>query len=162
MAVTSWTRVALIVRRRVRTARGPARHVHRRTAPRRRGGARLAACAGGRDARRRLQQCPPGRGHRLPRHPGRGGPLRAADLRLGAALRPGGGTAIRWSARRCRGSGWTTAAGRLELLRGSSEGAGVSGLLVRPDGFVAWASATGGTAGLEAALTRWLGDARKG
>lgn len=73
-----------------------------------------------------------------------------------------GGTAIRWSARRCRGSGWTTAAGRLELLRGSSEGAGVSGLLVRPDGFVAWASATGGTAGLEAALTRWLGDARKG
>ncbi|WP_331737687.1 hypothetical protein [Streptomyces goshikiensis] len=72
------------------------------------------------------------------------------------------GTAIRWSARRCRGSGWTTAAGRLELLRGSSEGAGVSGLLVRPDGFVAWASATGGTAGLEAALTRWLGDARKG
>ncbi|MFD6466985.1 FAD-dependent monooxygenase [Streptomyces goshikiensis] len=53
-------------------------------------------------------------------------------------------------------------AGRLELLRGSSEGAGVSGLLVRPDGFVAWASATGGTAGLEAALTRWLGDAGKG
>ncbi|MFB9579963.1 MULTISPECIES: hypothetical protein [Streptomyces] len=27
---------------------------------------------------------------------------------------------------------------------------------------MAWASATGGTAGLEAALTRWLGDARKG
>ncbi|MFE3939074.1 FAD-dependent oxidoreductase, partial [Streptomyces goshikiensis] len=53
-------------------------------------------------------------------------------------------------------------AGRLELLRGSSEDAGVSGMLVRPDGFVAWASATGGTAGLEAALTRWLGDAGKG
>jgi 2-polyprenyl-6-methoxyphenol hydroxylase-like FAD-dependent oxidoreductase len=51
-------------------------------------------------------------------------------------------------------------AGRLELVRGRSEGAGVSGLLARPDGFVAWASADGATdpAGLEAALTRWLGD----
>jgi 2-polyprenyl-6-methoxyphenol hydroxylase-like FAD-dependent oxidoreductase len=50
-------------------------------------------------------------------------------------------------------------AGRLGLVRGSSEGAGVSGLLVRPDGFVAWASADGASdpAGLEAALTRWLG-----
>ena len=36
----------------------------------------------------------------------------------------------------------------------------MSGLLVRPDGFVAWASADGASdsAGLEAALTRWLGD----
>jgi 2-polyprenyl-6-methoxyphenol hydroxylase-like FAD-dependent oxidoreductase len=51
-------------------------------------------------------------------------------------------------------------AGRLELVRGSSDGAEVSGLLVRPDGFVAWASADGASdaAGLEAALTRWLGD----
>jgi 2-polyprenyl-6-methoxyphenol hydroxylase-like FAD-dependent oxidoreductase len=51
-------------------------------------------------------------------------------------------------------------AGRLELVRGSSDGAGVSGLLVRPDGFVAWASADGVSdpAGLEAALTRWLAD----
>ncbi|GAB3989030.1 FAD-dependent monooxygenase [Actinoallomurus acanthiterrae] len=51
-------------------------------------------------------------------------------------------------------------AGRLKLVRGGSEGAGVSGLLVRPDGFVAWASADGAgdTAGLEAALTRWLGE----
>ena len=51
-------------------------------------------------------------------------------------------------------------AGRLELVRGSADGAGVSGLLVRPDGFVAWASADGAgdPAGLEAALTRWLGD----
>ena len=50
-------------------------------------------------------------------------------------------------------------AGRLELIRGKSGGAGVSGLLVRPDGFVAWASDGGATdpAGLEAALTRWLG-----
>jgi 2-polyprenyl-6-methoxyphenol hydroxylase-like FAD-dependent oxidoreductase len=49
---------------------------------------------------------------------------------------------------------------RLELVRGSSDGAGLSGLLVRPDGFVAWASADGTNdpAGLEAALTRWLGD----
>jgi 2-polyprenyl-6-methoxyphenol hydroxylase-like FAD-dependent oxidoreductase len=51
-------------------------------------------------------------------------------------------------------------AGRLELVRASSGGAGVSGLLVRPDGVVAWASADGSNdpAGLEAALIRWLGD----
>ena len=50
-------------------------------------------------------------------------------------------------------------AGRLELVRGKSDGAGVSGLLVRPDGFVAWASADGvaDPAGREAALARWLG-----
>jgi hypothetical protein len=51
-------------------------------------------------------------------------------------------------------------AGRLELVRTRSDDAEVSGLLVRPDGFVAWAAAEGGDlAGLEAALTRWLGDA---
>jgi 2-polyprenyl-6-methoxyphenol hydroxylase-like FAD-dependent oxidoreductase len=75
-------------------------------------------------------------------------------------------------------------AGRVELVRGrvdgadgthgadaadgthgadaadGTHGAGASGLLVRPDGFVAWASADGVSdpAGLEAALTRWLGD----
>jgi len=50
-------------------------------------------------------------------------------------------------------------AGRLDLVRASSDGAGASGLLVRPDGFVAWASAAGASdpTGLEAALTRWLG-----
>jgi 2-polyprenyl-6-methoxyphenol hydroxylase-like FAD-dependent oxidoreductase len=53
---------------------------------------------------------------------------------------------------------------RLDLVRGRCAGAGVSGLLVRPDGFVAWASADGASdpagseAGLEAALARWLGD----
>ena len=51
-------------------------------------------------------------------------------------------------------------AGRLELVRGRSDDAGVSGLLVRPDGFVAWASAdvANDSAGLETALARWLGD----
>jgi 2-polyprenyl-6-methoxyphenol hydroxylase-like FAD-dependent oxidoreductase len=58
-------------------------------------------------------------------------------------------------------------AGRLDLIRGRCADAGVSGLLVRPDGFVAWASAGGGSdaadpetdpeTSLEAALTRWLG-----
>ena len=58
-------------------------------------------------------------------------------------------------------------AGRLELVRGrpSDPSAGLTGLLVRPDGFVAWASAdaVGRQAGpadladLEAALARWLG-----
>ena len=51
-------------------------------------------------------------------------------------------------------------AGRLKLVRGRSDGAGLSGMLVRPDGVVAWASASGATdpAGLQAALTRWLGS----
>jgi hypothetical protein len=49
-------------------------------------------------------------------------------------------------------------AGRLELVRGSSHGAEVSSLLVRPDGFVAWESDDGELAGLEAALGCWLGD----
>jgi 2-polyprenyl-6-methoxyphenol hydroxylase-like FAD-dependent oxidoreductase len=50
-------------------------------------------------------------------------------------------------------------AGRVEPFRCRSDGAGVSGILVRPDGFVAWASAgsVGDPAGLEAALTRWFG-----
>jgi hypothetical protein len=36
-------------------------------------------------------------------------------------------------------------------------------LLVRPDGFVAWASADGVSdqTGLQAALSRWLGDAAR-
>nr|BBH85348.1 FAD-dependent oxidoreductase [Thermosporothrix sp. COM3] len=54
-------------------------------------------------------------------------------------------------------------AGRLKLVRGRSDGAGVSSLLVRPDGFVAWAATEGisDLAGLEAALTRWLGRQHK-
>jgi hypothetical protein len=61
-------------------------------------------------------------------------------------------------------------AGRLDLVRGrledsdatgTTDGAGLGGLLVRPDGFVTWASADGAgdPAGLEAALARWLGRA---
>jgi 2-polyprenyl-6-methoxyphenol hydroxylase-like FAD-dependent oxidoreductase len=54
-------------------------------------------------------------------------------------------------------------AGRAELVRGrceAADGAAVTVLLVRPDGFVAWASAGGADlAGLAAALKRWLGDA---
>jgi hypothetical protein len=50
-------------------------------------------------------------------------------------------------------------AGRVKLVRGRCDGAGVSGLLVRPDGFVAWAPADGASdpLGLQAALTRWFG-----
>jgi 2-polyprenyl-6-methoxyphenol hydroxylase-like FAD-dependent oxidoreductase len=55
-------------------------------------------------------------------------------------------------------------AGRAELVRGRRDAADsgeVSGLLIRPDGFVAWASAgeAADLAGLDAALKRWLGDA---
>ena len=51
--------------------------------------------------------------------------------------------------------------GRVELIRGRCAGPGARGLLVRPDGFVAWASddRADDQAGLEAALTRWLGTA---
>lgn len=51
-------------------------------------------------------------------------------------------------------------AGCLELVRGAAVDAGLSGLLVRPDGFVAWASTDGATdlPGLQAALAHWLGD----
>jgi len=51
-------------------------------------------------------------------------------------------------------------AGRLELIRATSEGSGLCGMLVRPDGFAAWASTEGETepAGLQAALSRWLGQ----
>jgi 2-polyprenyl-6-methoxyphenol hydroxylase-like FAD-dependent oxidoreductase len=47
---------------------------------------------------------------------------------------------------------------RLELVRGRLD-SGVGGLLVRPDGFVAWANATETIdyEGLEAALKRWIG-----
>jgi len=51
---------------------------------------------------------------------------------------------------------------RLDLVRGTSDGAGLSGLLVRPDGFVAWASfeGTSDLTGLQAALRRWLATPR--
>ena len=51
-------------------------------------------------------------------------------------------------------------AGRLELVRGTVGGAGLTGLLMRPDGYVAWAAADGSSdlAGVQAALTRWLSD----
>ncbi|GAA2840699.1 FAD-dependent monooxygenase [Crossiella cryophila] len=48
-------------------------------------------------------------------------------------------------------------ADRLDLVRGKANGAGLSGLLVRPDGFVAWAADSGDLAGLAVALKRWLG-----
>lgn len=56
--------------------------------------------------------------------------------------------------------------GRLELVRArisddAESGGGLSGLLVRPDGFVAWAADgahAGDPAGLEVALTRWFGS----
>ncbi|KAJ5936810.1 hypothetical protein N7466_003260 [Penicillium verhagenii] len=48
--------------------------------------------------------------------------------------------------------------GRLKLIRGKSKVDRVEQLLVRPDGFVAWAATSGvdDIAGLEAALTQWL------
>jgi hypothetical protein len=50
--------------------------------------------------------------------------------------------------------------GRVDLVRGRSDGAGLRGMLVRPDGFVAWAAADGDsdTSGLQIALTRWFGE----
>ncbi|MQY27173.1 FAD-dependent monooxygenase [Nocardia aurantia] len=47
--------------------------------------------------------------------------------------------------------------GDLDLIQGRSAGAGSDALLIRPDGFVAWAAASGDLSGLETALTRWVG-----
>ncbi|WP_019932170.1 FAD-dependent monooxygenase [Nocardia sp. BMG111209] len=54
--------------------------------------------------------------------------------------------------------------GCLDLIRGRASGAGVGALLIRPDGFVAWAATdpAGDLSGLETALVRWLGRARTG
>ncbi|KAJ5660950.1 uncharacterized protein N7484_000322 [Penicillium longicatenatum] len=54
-------------------------------------------------------------------------------------------------------------AGRLKLVRRQSKIAGVDVLLVRPDGFVAWAATDGGVfdeKDLEVALVRWLGSGK--
>ncbi|WP_410673900.1 FAD-dependent monooxygenase [Amycolatopsis sp. cmx-4-68] len=53
-------------------------------------------------------------------------------------------------------SGW---AGRVTTLtvKCDSEPA-LTGVLVRPDGYIAWATEDGGTTGLEAALRRWFGE----
>ncbi|KAJ6016830.1 hypothetical protein N7451_000209 [Penicillium sp. IBT 35674x] len=50
--------------------------------------------------------------------------------------------------------------GRLRMVRGKSKIAGIECLLVRPDGFVAWAAGNGvfDIRGVEAALIRWLGS----
>ncbi|MEU4110380.1 FAD-dependent oxidoreductase [Streptomyces sp. NPDC027717] len=50
------------------------------------------------------------------------------------------------------------AAGRVRVVR--DDGTGVMGLLVRPDGVVAWASDTTDPAGLVASLDRWAGEGR--
>ncbi|WP_107070114.1 FAD-dependent monooxygenase [Streptomyces sp. AcH 505] len=47
--------------------------------------------------------------------------------------------------------------GRLDLLNAHTEDTEATALLVRPDGFVAWASSDGSTTGLTTALNRWLG-----
>jgi 2-polyprenyl-6-methoxyphenol hydroxylase-like FAD-dependent oxidoreductase len=46
----------------------------------------------------------------------------------------------------------------LEFIRAEADNTGLTGLLIRPDGFVAWASdqGTSDPAGLEAALKRWF------
>ena len=53
--------------------------------------------------------------------------------------------------------GWTD---RLRVIRGQAiKSAGLpTGVLIRPDGIVAWATSGGDAAGLEAALRRWCGD----
>jgi hypothetical protein len=52
-------------------------------------------------------------------------------------------------------------ADRLDLVRASSDGAGLSALPVRPEGLPAWPSGDreSDSAGLQSALTRWLGVA---
>ncbi|WP_326950489.1 FAD-dependent monooxygenase [Amycolatopsis sp. NBC_01307] len=51
-------------------------------------------------------------------------------------------------------SGW---ADRVGVLTAKTEPA-LTGVLIRPDGHIAWAREDGGTAGLDAALRRWFGE----
>jgi len=51
-------------------------------------------------------------------------------------------------------SGW---ADRVGVLTAKSEPA-LTGVLIRPDGHIAWAAEDGGTTGLETALHRWFGE----
>ena len=53
-------------------------------------------------------------------------------------------------------------AGRVTLVRSGCDEAGVGGLLIRPDGFVAWAASDGDTTGLQDALARWFGPVISG
>ncbi|MEU5263896.1 FAD-dependent monooxygenase [Amycolatopsis sp. NPDC021455] len=53
-------------------------------------------------------------------------------------------------------SGW---AGRVRVLTAKCDSEpALTGVLIRPDGHIAWASDDGSTAGLEAALRRWFGE----
>jgi 2-polyprenyl-6-methoxyphenol hydroxylase-like FAD-dependent oxidoreductase len=51
---------------------------------------------------------------------------------------------------------WTD---RVDVVRASSDTPPADAVLIRPDGYVAWAGGADATAALEHALTRWFGDA---
>jgi hypothetical protein len=86
---------------------------------------------------------------------GPGGARRVAELLhagKGLLLDLGGPAALRAAA-----AGW---ADRVDVVGGrAGDGlpAGLTGLLVRPDGYVAWAAGDDGLGGVRAALTRWFG-----
>jgi bifunctional hydroxylase/dehydrase len=52
--------------------------------------------------------------------------------------------------------------GALKPVDGEDPLDGVTGLLLRPDGHIAWITADGGTEGLVDSLTRWFGEPRRG
>jgi hypothetical protein len=56
-------------------------------------------------------------------------------------------------------AGW---ADRVDLVEGAIEGSSVAGLLLRPDGYVAWATDSPSDPNLVAALGIWFGPARFG
>jgi 2-polyprenyl-6-methoxyphenol hydroxylase-like FAD-dependent oxidoreductase len=53
--------------------------------------------------------------------------------------------------------GWSD---RVRLVTGTSASAPAAALLIRPDGYVAWAATGSGAEGLQQALRRWFGPAR--
>jgi hypothetical protein len=51
---------------------------------------------------------------------------------------------------------------RVDLVEGTIEGSAIAGMLLRPDGYVAWATDSPSGPNLVAALERWFGRARVG
>ncbi|WP_143168669.1 FAD-dependent monooxygenase [Amycolatopsis australiensis] len=92
---------------------------------------------------------------------GRGAPdfAFADGTRLGDHLHDGGALLLDLAESaelRETASGWAGRVGTLTVKCVSEPG--LTGVLIRPDGYIAWASEDGSVAGLDAALRRWFGE----
>lgn len=82
--------------------------------------------------------------------------------RVGRLLRDGKGLLLDFAPHaplQLLAKGWL---GRINYISGEAENRlGLSAMLIRPDGFVAWASDVPGDDGVEQAATRWFGEPRQ-